>query len=334
MRTKYLVTFVAVLALAFTEFAVLRAVDLKVNPGAAGGSAAAAGAVEEQVPAYDVTKLKSPPGKYLGVSVQGGAEMGRVRGFAGEIGKPPNLVAIFESFDDKFAASKVRDLHQYGALAVIRWEPHDVALRDIAAGKHDAYVKEFATAVRTLNLPIALTFAHEMNGHWYSWGYRDTKAAEFVAAWRHLHEVFAQQGATNVIWTWTPNVINYLRKISLKALYPGDAYVDWVGMDGYYTVRGQKTFADLFGPTIKAVRAFTRRPLLIVETGCEPAAGRPAQITDLLTNVARRKDMVGVAYFNINGSGKWNIDQDRRALASFRRAAAKDTFGFDIRTVK
>ncbi|MGR6321905.1 glycosyl hydrolase [Micromonospora soli] len=334
MRTKYLITFLAVLALAFTELAVLRKVDIKVNSGVTGGPGGVASPVEEQVPAYDVTALKSPAGKYLGVTVEGGAEMGRIRGFADEIGKTPNLVAIFESFDDKFAASEVRELHQYGALAVIRWEPYEVPLRDIAAGKHDAYVKEFAAAVRMLNLPIALTFAHEMNGHWYSWGTKKTTAAEYVAAWRHLHEIFEQQGATNVIWTWTPNVINYLRKVSIKALYPGDAYVDWVGMDGYYTVRGQKTFKDLFNPTIKEIRTFTRRPLLIVETGCEPAAGRPAQIADLLSNVARRKDMVGVAYFNINGSGKWNIDRDQSALSSFKRAAAKDVFGFDIRTAK
>ncbi|MFJ8688012.1 glycoside hydrolase family 26 protein [Micromonospora wenchangensis] len=332
MRTKYLVTFMLVLALAFTEFAVLRRVDIRVA-GSAGGPGGVA-ATEEQIPAYDVTALKSPKGKYLGVTVTGGAEMGRVRAFAGETGKTPNLVAIFESFDDKFAASEVRELHNYGALAVIRWEPYDVPLRDIAAGRHDAYVKEFAAAVRTLNLPIALTFAHEMNGHWYSWGTKQTKATEYVAAWRHLHDIFTQQGATNVIWTWTPNVVNYLRKVSIRALYPGDAYVDWVGMDGYYTNRGPKTFQDLFVPTITQIRTFTRRPLLIVETGAEPSSRRPAQITDLLTNVARRRDFLGVAYFNINGSGKWNIDRDDAALRAFRRSAAKDTFGFDIRTVK
>ncbi|MFJ6198307.1 glycoside hydrolase family 26 protein [Micromonospora sp. NPDC092111] len=333
MRTKYLVTFMVVLALAFTEVAVLRKVDIKVGAGSAGPGGAAA-AAEPVPPAYDVTALKSPSGKYLGVTVEGGAEMGRIRAFAEETGTTPNLVAVFESFDDKFAASEVRELHQYGALAVIRWEPYDVPLRDIAAGRHDAYVREFATAVRTLNLPIALTFAHEMNGHWYSWGTKQTRAAEYVAAWRHLHDVFAQAGATNVIWTWTPNVINYLRKVSIKALYPGDAYVDWVGMDGYYTVRGPKTFKDLFEPTITQLRTFTRRPLLIVETGSEPSAGRPGQITDLLSNVARRKDLLGVAYFNINGSGKWNIDHDQAALRSFRRGATKDVFGFDVRTVK
>ncbi|MEH0935569.1 glycoside hydrolase family 26 protein [Micromonospora psammae] len=334
MRTKYLITFLVVAALAFTEVAVLRKVDIKVSSASAGGPGGASAAAAEQVPAYDVTALKSPRRKYLGVTVRGGAEMPRIEAFAKQTGKTPNMVTIFESFDDRFAASEVRELHQYGALAVIRWEPYDVPLRDIAAGKHDAYVKEFATAVRTLNLPIALTFAHEMNGHWYSWGTKKNTAAEYVAAWRHLHGIFAQVGATNVIWTWTPNVNNYLRKVKLKALYPGDAYVDWVGMDGYYTNRGPKTFRDLFGSTIAEIRAFTRRPMLIIETGSEPSANRPGRITDLLSTVARSKDVIGVAYFNIDGSGKWNIDGDAAALRSFRRSAANAVFGFDVRTVK
>ncbi|WCN80642.1 glycoside hydrolase family 26 protein [Micromonospora sp. LH3U1] len=335
MKTKYLITFLVIFALALTEVAVLRTVDIRVSSSSlAAPDGGGPAAVVEAPPAYDVTALRSPKGKYLGVSVQGGAEMDRITSFATETGKKPNLVAVFESFDDKFAASEVRELHQYGALAVIRWEPFNIPMRDIAAGKHDAYVKEFAASVRMLNLPIALTFAHEMNGPWYSWGTKANKAAEYVAAWRHLHEIFAQQDATNVIWTWTPNVINYLRKTSIKALYPGDAYVDWVGMDGYYTIKGQKTFDSLFGPTIREIRTFTSRPLLIVETGAEPSTRRPAQITDLLSNVARRKDMIGVAYFNINGSGKWNIDKDSAARRSYKRGAATAVFGFDVRTAK
>jgi beta-mannanase len=54
--------------------------------------------------------------------------------------------------------------------------------------------------VRTLNLPIAVSFGHEMNGNWYPWGTAHTTAAQFVAAWRHIHDLFARVGATNVIW--------------------------------------------------------------------------------------------------------------------------------------
>ncbi|MDM4720602.1 glycosyl hydrolase [Micromonospora sp. WMMA1363] len=149
-----------------------------------------------------------------------------------------------------------------------------------------------------------------------------------------MHKVFDQQGATNVIWTWTPNVINYLRSRKLKAYYPGDTFVDWVGVDGYYTRRGQQTFRDLFGPTVREVRTFTKLPMLVVETGSESGSGRPAHIENLLSNVATSKDFVGVAYFNINGSGDWNIDKDAATLRAFANQAKNNVYGFDVRKVR
>ena len=46
-----------------------------------------------------------------------------------------------------------------------------------------------------------------MNGTWYSWGYRHTSPAVFVAAWRHIVTVFRAAGARNVTWLWTINII-------------------------------------------------------------------------------------------------------------------------------
>lgn len=333
MRTKYLITFLAVAALAFTEVTVLRKVDIRVNAVTASGPRGGQVA-EAAVPPYDVRALIKPKQKYLGVTVEGGGDMARVRSFGQKIGKSPNLVAIFESFDDAFAAAQVRQVHESGALAVIRWEPYNVPLRDIAVGKHDAYVRKFATSIRTLNLPIALTFAHEMNGHWYTWGTKNNTASEFVAAWQHLHQIFAEQDARNVIWTWTPNVNNYLRQVPLRPLYPGDAYVDWVGMDGYYAIHGPKTYQKLFGPTIAEIRRFTAKPMIIVETGVERMTRRPDYIENLLSTVATSTDMVGVVYFNINGSGKWNIDEDEASLQEFAIQAKKNIYGFDVRTVR
>ena len=51
-------------------------------------------------------------------------------------------------------------------------------------------------------------FGHEMNGTWYSWGYEHVPAAVFVAAWRHIVNVFRAVGATNVTWMWTVNIID------------------------------------------------------------------------------------------------------------------------------
>jgi mannan endo-1,4-beta-mannosidase len=282
-------------------------------------------------PAYDVRPLITPPARYLGVALSGAPQdMSRVDRFAGLVGKPPNIITIYESFDDEFAAAEVRRVHQYGALPIIRWEPFKARLKDIAAGRHDPYLREFAVAVRRLNLPIALTVAHEMNGHWYPWGSQANSPRDFVAAWRHIHAVFAQADATNVIWTWTPNVVNPVPSVRLPPLYPGDAFVDWVGIDGYFTHRGEKTFDGLFGPTIEQIRAFTRRPLLVVETGAESGSMRRRAVEELFTALRERPDLLGFVYFNQKGSGDWVIDSDQPALAAYRAGAADPRIGFRV----
>jgi hypothetical protein len=330
VKTKHLVALFLLAAAALIEFALVRQVDIRV-PSEAAGTGVSRESAEAPPPPYDVSHLVRPSKKYLGVTVEGGVNDAGLRAFADAVGRRPNMVALFESFADEFAASQVRKVYQDGGLAMIRWEPFDVPMRDIAAGRHDAYVTRFAKAVRTLNLPIVLTFAHEMNGRWYSWGTRTTKPAEYVAAWRHIHALFKAQEATNVLWTWTPNVINPVPSVKLRPLYPGDAYVDWVGVVGYYTVHGQHSFSDLFGPTIRSVREFTAKPMIIVETGAEPSSDRPDQIKDLLSSVAKSKDVIGVVYFNINGSGRWNIDRDRGALNAFKHAARNPVFGFIVK---
>ena len=50
--------------------------------------------------------------------------------------------------------------------------------------------------------------------------------------WRHVHDVFTAQGATNVTWVWCPN-IQGPKSTSLAEMYPGDSYVDWTCVDGY-----------------------------------------------------------------------------------------------------
>src|SRR5204862_2804030 len=128
-------------------------------------------------------------------------------------------------------------------------------------------------------------FGHEMNGNWYSWANGHTSPAAVRAAWRHIVTVFRQQGARNVTWLWTVNVMDPKRGILSPARWwPGSSYVTWVGIDGYYLKRSW-TFASLFGPTIKAVRELTLAPILITETAAVPAAGKPTKIADLFAGI-------------------------------------------------
>jgi mannan endo-1,4-beta-mannosidase len=334
MRTRHLFLVMSVFVAGVIGYAALARHEAgRPGPDTASGPSAAqspSAVVTSSAPpeVYDVRHLILPARNYLGVSIGGvPQDMSRVDAFAKRAGRKPNMITLFESFDDDFASSEVRDIYRYGALPIVRWEPFNQRLADIAAGRFDDYLIRFATDVIQLNVPIALTVAHEMNGYWYPWGTRNT-AKDFVAAWKHIHDVYVAVGATNVIWTWTPNVVNYLPGAPLRAYWPGSAYVDWVGIDGYFTRDGDQTFEHLFGPTLKQVRGFANKPVLIVETGSEAGSMRARAVNDLFTTVGRRKDIIGFVYFNTRGSKNWIIDQDPQALAVFRAHAG---FSFTVR---
>ena len=156
---------------------------------------------------------------------------------------------------------------------------------------------------------MILSFDHEMNGNWYSWGYQHESPATFVAAWRHVVTIFREQGARNVTWLWTVNIVDGLSDVTDPApWWPGSSYVNWVGIDGYYYSRST-LFPSLFGATIARVRELTHDPIIIGETGVAISAGQSAKMADLFAGV-RTFGLLGFVLFDQDGANKtqsWRI---------------------------
>ncbi|HEY4779527.1 MAG TPA: glycosyl hydrolase, partial [Solirubrobacterales bacterium] len=145
-----------------------------------------------------------------------------------------------------FPQNEMNNIRSHGAIPFYSWGSQSIPvptnlnepnfqLSDIIEGHHDAYIRKFAEAAKAWGHPFFLRFDWEMNGGWFTWaeGANGNKAGEYVAAWRHVHDIFTQVGATNATWVWCPNVDPENQMQNLSALYPGDAYVDWTGLDGY-----------------------------------------------------------------------------------------------------
>ena len=79
-------------------------------------------------------------------------------------------------------------------MPLVQINPKGISLAAIAAGHYDTYLTSYAEAVRSYRDPVILGFGHEMNGNWYSWGYRHPPAPAFVAAWRHIVTCSANRG--------------------------------------------------------------------------------------------------------------------------------------------
>ena len=221
-----------------------------------------------------------------------------------------------EPFQTSFAATVAR----HGAVPLVQIDPTDISLAAIAAGRYDAYLISYAEAVRAYRDPVILSFGHEMNGTWYSWGYRYTSPATFVAAWRHIVTLFRHLGTPNVTWLWTINIIKtqHGRIPGPAPWWPGGSYVTWVGIDAYYLEPSWR-FVPIFGPTITAVRELTGDPILIAETGATAADGQPEKIADLFAGV-HTYELLGFVWFNAVASQDYRMNGPA-AFAAFRKGA-------------
>jgi len=310
----------------------LKSTPASDKPAASGSGATTGNAAATPAPPYDVRPLLDPAKKYFGAAIDKAPHaMAPVTAYTDMVGKAPNLLEYYAEWGAGFDASGVRAAWQQGAMTLMSWEPFHISLADIAAGKADTYLKKYATDVRILNLPVVIDFADEFNGDWENWGTKHVTPAQFVAAWRHIHDVFTDMGAGTVIWAWSPNVINPVKNVDLKPYYPGDAYVDWVGMVGYFTLSSDNAFSSVFGPTMTEIRTFTQRPLIIIETASEPGERRRADIKNLFDGVEARDDLLGFIWFDYKKRADWRLQVSPLALAEFKQLAADDRFGFDVR---
>ena len=265
--------------------------------------------------------LPATPGSYLGVySPSAPSSYAGLTSFTSATGVQPRLVVYYSGWLEPFQASFAATAAQHGAVPVVQIDPTGVNLTAIADGRYDAYLTSYAQAVRAYHRPVILSFGHEMNAPWYSWGYLHTSPAAFVAAWRHIVTRFRRLGAGNVTWLWTVNVIQSQdgRTLSPAAWWPGSSYVTWVGVDGYYLEPSWR-FVAIFGPTIVALRELTRDPILIAETSATRAAGQPAKIADLFAGV-RLYGLLGFIWFNAATSHDYRM-AGPAAIAAYHRAA-------------
>jgi beta-mannanase len=221
---------------------------------------------------------------------------------------------------------------------LLTWEPWDPAqgtnqpayrLATITSGAHDAYIAHWAQQIKTWGRPLFLRFAHEMNGSWYPWSEQrnGNGPGDFVRAWNHVQAVFAANGVTNATWVWSPNV-SYPGATEMQELYPGDAAVGAVGIDGYNSGTapggtGWVSFSDLFGPTLAHVRSFSHRPLLISEIASTESGGnKAAWITDMFSRLAAQPDVRLFVWFNSNKETDWRIESSPGATQAFAAGVA------------
>ena len=264
---------------------------------------------------------------YLGV-YEDGAPPGfqPVTQFARMATRKPNLVGYYSGWAEPFNIAFADMVHSHGVVPFVQIDPRFASVSAIAAGAYDGYLRSYADSVRAYRHSVVIGFGHEMNATWYPWGYGHVRPSTFAAAWRHVVTIFRGEGAENVTWLWTINQ-DSPGSGRVALWWPGPKYVTWVGIDGYY-LRPSDKFYNVFGKTIQQVRAFTKKPILLSETGIGKGSGRFKNILDLFNGMQKYRTL-GLVWFDKNQHDvsiyhqDWRLENDGLATTAFQLGIAR-----------
>jgi hypothetical protein len=283
-------------------------------------------------------------------------DMSAVTAFEQHTQKSASLVQFFQPFAEcgssctmlGFPTTPMNDIRQHGSIPVLSWssqsipstlnEP-DFQLSDVIEGRYDSFITQFATEAREWAHPFFLRFNWEMNGNWFPWGEgaNGNQPGQYVAAWRHVHDIFAAVGVSNVSWVWCPFVDPGSTLADVASLYPGDAYVDWTGLDGYNwgtnpaSPRGWKTIGQLFDSTYEDItkRVAPSKPMMIAELGSSEYGGsKPAWIAEALHTIPTDlPDVRAVLWFDkFDDSMDWPIETSAGATTAFAEGISQSVY--------
>lgn len=306
------------------------------------------------VPAASTADARGPAPKRkvaLGMATWDGRNIGQLDTLTAAMGgRRPAIWAIWSQWGSErtrgFPQQAANALAARGVTPMIWWEPVEpgqlhsptyARYANIAGGRHDPYIRQYARAARDFRRPILLRFAHEANGTYFPWsiGRFGNTPRTYKAAWRHVHGIFRRQGATNVKFVWSvakkrcPGGCNpYAR------LYPGDRFVDQMGAS-VHNWGTMKRWVPMYQGARRVTRLLKQvsgKPIIVAESGSSSRGGNKARwIWKGYRKVYRRLPAIkAIVYLNADlrslGHPDWRIASPRRALAAYARIAAMRKF--------
>ncbi|MBO8167651.1 MAG: copper amine oxidase [Thermoanaerobacteraceae bacterium] len=175
---------------------------------------------------YRLAKYEPKEGTYLGAYVyQDTLINGDMQKFNQLTGKKHASFFLYAGYGHSFPQWWIDEVKAVGAAAHIAWEPN----QGLDKVKDDRYLREYARKLKETGIPIFLRFASEMNGNWTAYSGDPQK---YIEKWRLVHDVMEEE-APNVIMVWT---VFTFPQATIQKFYPGDDYVDWVGVNIYNVV--------------------------------------------------------------------------------------------------
>lgn len=281
-----------------------------------------------------------------------------------DTGLPVSLVNFFLQWPgdpgfDNFPGQALHAVLSFGSVPVLTWEPmyyenhreHMIPAADILEGGYDQYITLFAQRISELDGNVIIRFAHEMNLSRYHWGgtpdeYGPESPDRYIRMFRHVAGIFKEQGAHNALFAFCPNNESLPNpKFHPGAewneagnYYPGNGFVDVLGMDGYNwgTTRTMDehgwnsrwlSFKEIFQDIYHQLRSINPdMPIFVFETSSVRQGGdRNRWIRDAFYT-AGKWGMDGVVWFHVDKEEDWTLDgfRDSQHFAETRNMVVRE----------
>ncbi|MDO8962879.1 MAG: glycosyl hydrolase [Coriobacteriia bacterium] len=283
-------------------------------------------------------EVTAPTKRWVGFYIPGApADTSDLAALESKVALRAGVRNYFQNFEEGFTSDEASAVIAHGAMPLITLEfkgstGAPITLRDIANGRCDAYLRSYAREAAAFGREVWLRPLHEMNGNWYTWGgtAETNTPADFVPAWRHIWEIFDAEGATNVKFVWCPNIesipsVDKRPDNAIATYWPGDAYVDYMALDGYNFGPDPKdpnmkwrSFESLFAPAYAQLRAISDKPMFVAETGCATSGDKAGWIAEMFRVVPVKFPLLlGIGWFHVNSDRAWRIDTCASSVQAF-----------------
>ncbi len=271
--------------------------------------------------------------------------------FEAKVGRPINAVGWFIGFNgDKqelpaLPLAKLVDNIPDRIVPMLTLEPWgDIKdgegnpkspLDVINNGSLDPYFRQMARDIKTYNRKIRIRFAHEMiqndvpesidpHPGWYPW---QDYPAQYINAFRRFVTIFREEKVSNVEFVWAPNY--HMHDFSILAkYYPGQEYVDWIGLDGYNW--GGEDFDGIFKNIYQSIvlhpEIFGDKPVMISEFAMaqvlDKTRTKAQWIKDAFAKI--RSEQYGkiraLYWFEVNKEHDWRLQSSDNSWNAFKAA--------------
>ncbi|GAX59195.1 glycoside hydrolase family 26 [Candidatus Scalindua japonica] len=247
-------------------------------------------------------------------------------------GRTSTILSFGWPFTKEFPMQMCKKIDQMGKVPHLGAIASKTKPSEVIKGNLDKTIKNWAKGAKEFRKPIFFRFFSEMNGNWnnFSAALNPSETPQmFIQAWRHVVNTFRKYGADNLIFVWAPLGVD-IGSVHWTEYYPGDEYVDWVGISVYSFLGNGDPESQIMGIYNDYAQ---RKPIMIAESAAGDADNNPKKYNpgnryadspekwinryfDTLEKKAPR--VKAFIWFNIEKERVWRIQESPKKLKSIK----------------